>query len=130
LPPDALARAALLVGAVHDHGPAEVDQILRRCTHHDLLALSVTLAALVPCEYSVSELLAWNDCQWERPPLDVVPDPKELQPHGTHAAFNRHRKAGDEPCDPCWCGERRYQRERKRRGRALQLVGEGQQAMA
>ena len=36
----------------------------------------------------------------------------ELAPHGTHAAFNRHRNAGEEPCQPCRDGEREYQRIR------------------
>lgn len=37
-----------------------------------------------------------------------------LRPHGTHAAFTRHRKAGQEPCEACWDGEREYQRSRQR----------------
>lgn len=42
---------------------------------------------------------------------------KRLKPHGTHAAFNRHRLRGDEPCDMCWMGERQYQRNRSRERR-------------
>lgn len=43
-----------------------------------------------------------------------------LMPHGTHAAFNRHRNAGETPCHDCVIGERDYQRIRgaQRRYRA------------
>lgn len=42
----------------------------------------------------------------------------ELRPCGTHAAFNRHRSAGEEPCLACWTGEREYQAHRGRARRA------------
>lgn len=35
-----------------------------------------------------------------------------LQPCGTHAAFNRHTNAGEDPCSRCEDGEREYQRAR------------------
>lgn len=44
-------------------------------------------------------------------------------PHGTHAAFNLHRRDGEEPCDPCVYGERIYQRHAKRRRRQEQRAG-------
>lgn len=44
--------------------------------------------------------------------------PQELAPHGTHAAFVRHRSHGEEPCDDCRLAERVYQRQRKRSLRA------------
>lgn len=35
-------------------------------------------------------------------PSIVVPPPiRELQPCGTEAAYQRHRRAGEPPCDPC-----------------------------
>lgn len=43
--------------------------------------------------------------------------PKSLRPHGTHAAFNRHKNNGEEPCQECRVGERTYQRLRARRDR-------------
>ena len=34
--------------------------------------------------------------------LAVAPKgPRQLQPCGTHGAYQRHRKNGEEPCDPC-----------------------------
>jgi hypothetical protein len=38
-----------------------------------------------------------------------------LQPHGTHAAYNRHRNRSETPCETCVAGERVYQSERERR---------------
>lgn len=40
--------------------------------------------------------------------------PRSLRPHGTHAAFTRHRNNGETPCELCVEGERLYQRQRKR----------------
>lgn len=51
-----------------------------------------------------------------------VPLPRELQPHGTHAAYIRHKSHGTEPCPECVEGERAYQRSRKRRARFRDLA--------
>lgn len=53
---------------------------------------------------------------------DDFSGPRITQPHGTHAAFNRHRKRGDKPCRQCRDGERAYQAERhnQRRRRLIQ----------
>lgn len=42
-------------------------------------------------------------------PHHVIGGRAPLAPHGTHAAFNRHKKRGEEPCPLCRVGERRYQ---------------------
>lgn len=128
LPAAAVGAAVRLVGAVHEHGPDDVAATLRGLTRHDLTALAVTLAAMVPDDYSPVELLAWNDSRYApvvtpvastQPPLfPAVLVTRRLRPHGTHAAFVRHRNAGEEPCDACWHGERAYQRNRKRNNRA------------
>lgn len=124
LPTTAVTRALALIGAVHENGPGDVVAVLDRTSYQDLLELSVTLAAMVPDTYSPAELLAWNDCRHmpaekptgQRQLFPTTPPP--LQPHGTHAAFNRHRNNDEEPCQACWYGERDYQRERGRRRRA------------
>lgn len=35
--------------------------------------------------------------------------PRELEPHGTVAAFKRHKRAKETPCDPCRLAEKRRQ---------------------
>lgn len=35
-----------------------------------------------------------------------------LKPCGTHAAYNRHKSRGEEPCEACKRGEREYQSRR------------------
>lgn len=134
LPAGALQRAVLLVGAVHDEGPREVAMLLNRLDRSELTALAVVLAALVPADYTPAELLAWNDHQYARPSTRPGPDVQPplfpvvaangqlLKPHGTHAAFNRHKKRGEEVCEPCVFGERDYQRDRKRTTRAAANV--------
>jgi len=48
----------------------------------------------------------------------AAPGPQEPLPCGTHAAYNRHRKRGEDPCEACVVAERDYQRTRKRASRA------------
>jgi hypothetical protein len=36
------------------------------------------------------------------------------QPHGTLAAYRRHQRAGEPPCDPCRAANAEYHRERYR----------------
>lgn len=127
LPQDSVTRALALIGAVHEHGPNDVAATLDRTSYRDLLELAVTLAAMVPDDYSAAELLAWNDSRYEPPEQaegqrQLFPATRQLLPHGTHSAFNRHRTAGEEPCQACWHGERDYQRARARRRRAKDVA--------
>src|SRR4051794_887728 len=64
LPAAAVGTAIRLIGAVHEHGPDDVAHILTDLNNQDLLALAVTLAAMVPDDYSPVELLAWNDSRY------------------------------------------------------------------
>ena len=56
--------------------------------------------------------------------------PRELKPCGTRAAYQRHRRAGEEPCDPCREAMRAANRQfeesrppRKRNRRELKPCG-------
>lgn len=129
LPAMTVLNALRLVGAVHEHGPADVADLLHAMDRQNLYAVTVTLAAMVPDDYSPAELLAWNDARYgdaeparaiadqQQPLFPAVLVTRQLRPHGTHAAFVRHRAAGEQPCDPCVHGEREYQRARPPRVR-------------
>lgn len=103
--------------------------LLNPLGRNDLNAMLVALAAMVPADYSPAELLAWNDAKYLRPcdtpsaqsqpPLFPAVDAagRELKPHGTHAAFNRHKKRGEAPCDVCVLGEARFQAGRQQQRR-------------
>lgn len=128
LPTRAVQTAQMLIGAVHEQGPDDVAAILQPLSRPQLLELVVALAAMVPVDYTPTELLAWNDARYQvrrtevadhQPPLFpvVLVNGRPLRPHGTHAAFVRHRSHREEPCAACWHGEREYQRGRKRRYR-------------
>ena len=39
------------------------------------------------------------------------PRPRKLKPHGTPAAYRRHVKAGEVPCEPCREAESERQRQ-------------------
>lgn len=110
----AVADGLELVGLVREYGPDLIDDFLARRDRYQLEALVVALAAMVPDDRSVDELLAWI-----RPkPKEAPTTRRQLRPHGTHAAFMRHRAKHEEPCPACWTGERLYQRDAKRRQQA------------
>lgn len=76
-------------------------------------------------EISAQLLVAPTSVRTERHRAGLAPNghrfssgSDELLPCGTHAAFNRHKTAGQEPCEPCRIGERVYQRNRARERRA------------
>ena len=106
------AEAVQLVVMVRDEDPQVVGQHLADLDTTRLAQLTIALAAMVPDDKPLSELLAWCDSNHQRSNV------RQLMPHGTHAAFNRHKDAGQEPCSECREGERTYQRERARRRRA------------
>lgn len=50
-----------------------------------------------------------------KPPMfwdDDIIDLDEVEPHGTHAAFVRHKSRGQKPCQRCVRGESEYQADR------------------
>lgn len=118
LPTRSLEQAQLLAGAVRDRDPEWVERILRPIDRDGLVALSVTLAAMVPTDQSPTQLLAWND----NDAATVHHSPRMLQPHGTHSMYNRHRKNGEHACEACIVGERDYQLGRARSRRHLAAV--------
>lgn len=106
------AEAVRLVMMVRDDDPQVVGQHLASLSATRLAQLTIALAAMVPDDKPLSELLAWCESKDQRGNV------RQLMPHGTHAAFNRHKESGQEPCAECREGERTYQRERARRRRA------------
>lgn len=117
--------AGRLISLVRDEGHVyEITAALRALKAGELEALAVTLAAMVDPDKTPRELLAW--VTWDEhgnpmpPPVEPAqPTPAErwTQPCGTHAAFNRHIKRGERPCEACLAGEREYQNGRPRRVR-------------
>lgn len=115
-----LATALQIVDAVRTHGIEAVARNLARRKPDHVVRLAATLAALVPTDKPVSELLEWLHGPHDEQ-IDLhVPgwDPRLLKPCGTHAAYERHRKRGEFIDDKCREGERAYQRSRRRRERA------------
>lgn len=100
--------AVALIGAVRDLDSPRIATLLDRA---DLPALAVVLAAMVPDDERLSDLLGWTAAL-------PAPQPLGVQPHGTHAAFVRHWARSEPPCELCVHGERAYQRDRKRRARS------------
>ena len=43
---------------------------------------------------------------------------KQIRPHGTEAAYKRHHRAGERPCDECVTAHREYQRSASRPAQA------------
>jgi hypothetical protein len=126
-PEQAIDAGLELVRVVREEGRDAITAWVRKRTRYDLEALTVTLAAMVPEDRSVADLLAWCSPDVQRAErerqlriLRLAQKQREVKPHGTHPAFNRHKSRGEEPCDLCIAGERLYQRERKRPARGQQ----------
>jgi hypothetical protein len=117
-----LPTALDLVMRVHDDGRQAVAELLAQIAPGELPALLVVLAALVPVDQGIADLLAWVTFdEYGRPLTGVTPAlprttarGRRLKPCGTHAAYNRHRKLGEDPCRACETAERIYQRNRDR----------------
>ncbi|MEU8378298.1 hypothetical protein [Streptosporangium sp. NPDC048865] len=117
-----LPIAAHLVCAIRDEGPDATADIIRDLSPSDWVALTGLLAALVPTDKSLPELLAWTDDVWplgaENLPAWLIPFAADREPHrnpcGTHAGFNRHKANDENICTRCAAAERVYQRAHKR----------------
>lgn len=104
--------AAVLCRAVRSGDDKTVNRILRR---PDLPKIAVELAGLVPKRRrGFGSRPEWYQSE------DAV------KPHGTHAAFNRHKSRNEEPCGKCWTAEREYQSARARLRRAQAVSGENE----
>jgi len=105
-----------LVIRVHDEGRDSAGQLLSSLTDTDRWALLIVLAAMVPPDAPVGDLLAW--VTWNEHGHPPGRPARTLRPCGTHAAFVRHKARGEPPCAACIHAERAYQRARPRRQRA------------
>ena len=109
----AVGRAQRLACAIRDDGAWEVARITDDLSRDELVALAVVLAAMVPLDRSVADLLAW--VQQPLPAGQRFPDlrwsPEALRL--AHASWNRGER------DP-WSteGERLYQQARHERRKA------------
>lgn len=113
--------AADLVLRVRDEGRDSIGHLLITLTPEERWALPVVLAAMVPPDLPVGDLLAWVTWDEHGHPLDsTVPrlparqSERGLQPCGTHAAFARHKTHGEPPCAACIKAERAYHARRRR----------------
>lgn len=108
-----LPRALQLVGAVRE-SPAAVTEALTGLTHQEALALLVVLAALVPDDRTVPQLLAWSDPDMCRADKVASLSDAELRPmHARWIAYRAALRAGKNPPDPSpllRAAEKEYQR--------------------
>ncbi|MFI7628425.1 hypothetical protein [Microbispora rosea] len=92
---DALAETMLppataLVVAVHDHDVAAAHATLAGLDVLQLRALAVTLAALVPDDHTLTELLAWTRSQGPISDRQAAVNRQRLE--ATLAAHDAHRR--------------------------------------
>lgn len=120
---DLVPVATDLICRVRDDGRESAGHLLASLTDTQRWALPVVLAAMVPDDQGLGELLAWVDQPDDRSPGGRGPV-RPLRPCGTHAAYVRHKSRGELPCRRCRTAERAYQRSRPRR-RAAPATREG-----
>jgi hypothetical protein len=125
---DALAErlipvATELVARVREEGRESIGDLLGSLSALERHALPVVLAAMVPPDQGVVDLLRWvprpntPESTAPRPARAATPGAQPLRPCGTHAAFVRHKANGEPVDEDCALAERLYQRERKRTAR-------------
>jgi hypothetical protein len=117
--------AQQLVARLRDDDPEAVNRWLSLVMPNptDWYRLCFVLAAAVPDDQRWSELTAW----WTNPPAGTEPVEfrrQPVMPCGTAAAYRRHRKANEAPCQPCADAERARDRDRRQRQRAAKNGGE------
>lgn len=107
----AIDLALELADAVKRNHRGDVQCVLDRA---DTAALCLVLAAMIDDERSVRGLLqdVPKLLRWLNRPRLLRERP--LRPCGTHAAWERHKRRGEEPCPACTEAERAYQRARTR----------------
>lgn len=133
---EALAAAGVsrsVVGAALGITPGHVSQLRRKHA-----PIRVDIAARItrvyealwdyptPCEitrgqaqrWGYSPPMSWDDDEIDDP--DAMPyapfdedEATELRPCGSIAAYQRHRRSGEQPCPTCFEADRRYRRERR-----------------
>lgn len=111
---NSINRATELVCLVRDEGADTIGTWLNRLDRQALYGLTVTLAAMVPDDATVDELLAW--IEWEPTPVPInppcprprtLPIPEHIR--RAHAAHERARRSGSDIPEDIRDGERIYQ---------------------
>lgn len=110
--PDERADRLLAVGLdvacrIRDEHPTTAARAFAHLTVAEVRDLVLLLAAAVPVDRPISELLGWFA------PDVQVPSRRVLQPHGTPAAHKRHTERSEEPCVACVLAYREWDRNRK-----------------
>lgn len=110
---DAIPDALALIDAIH--GGGSYDDVHHIWTTADIPAVLVVLAALVPDDQTVNQLLAWNRPAWSitRQAVPVTDDIRAL-----HAEHQRLRDSGRPIPQHVTDAERIYQQTKKRGQRA------------
>ena len=103
-----LHLSARIVGAVHFEHPDATQHAVDRAliveapTGVDpVVALVTVLAAQVDPETTATERLAWVQKRLETVRKAIKQPRRRVQPCGTPAAYKRHHRAGESPCDAC-----------------------------
>lgn len=121
------ARTTPRYGADHHLTTLTTEQVLEVC---DRYARGDATQAQLAREYGMTQTGIGHLVRgetWTEVPRPLTTRGKgagpELRPHGTHAAYERHRRAGEPPCDECVKSNRADCRERSQKRRdALEAV--------
>jgi hypothetical protein len=112
---DARAGRLLHIGLdvavrIRDEDPTSVARALDGLAPDELRDLAVLLAACVPTDKPLSDVVWWAD--------DTrLPAALKLQPCGTSGAYKRHLRRGEEPDVACVLAYRKAETTRKRNAR-------------
>lgn len=95
--------ACELACLVRDSDAASIGEYLQTLRSDEKDALLVVQAAMIPDDKPVDDLLSWITFDQYGRPLDAPRDRsgRIMQPCGTRAAYRRHLRRKEKPCDPC-----------------------------
>lgn len=88
--------AVELIGAVHDGGPTQVNDVIARVPDGRNDALNVVLAAMCDPARTPQEMLAWTE-----PRGKTIRRHRNPREHGTLRGYRQHQAPHDPPCPPC-----------------------------
>ncbi|GIE46187.1 hypothetical protein [Actinoplanes lobatus] len=113
--PDYLAAVALeLSHRVREDDPEANGRWLAKRLPEpgDWFRLAFVLAAALPQDRPWRELTGWaaDLTEWTGPRPEPPDESPALQPCGTRAAYRRHRRRGEDTCQPCRDAAARYKR--------------------
>lgn len=107
-----VTKACEFACLVRDHDSAAIGEFVQALSDEECTALLIVQAAMIPIEQTTGDLLAWVDFDEYGRPLSAprAANGRVVQPCGTYAAWQRHKRRGEAPCGACETAAAKWKR--------------------